>query len=107
MHPKSERTVAVVEDYRAGYVPASHVAANVAELLQYVPPRHLRFLDSVVVTNASGLDREYAASPTTWGVRLGHCLGMYYRAVAAKSSRRTTPAYIVLFVDNILNRHVN
>jgi hypothetical protein len=103
MASRSGDATTVVEDYKGDYVPTSDVAASVAELLNYVPPHYLRRLDRVVLTNASGLTPQHAARPTTWaGVRMGQTLGGYYRAVGPR--RR---AYIELFIDNIIDRHVN
>jgi hypothetical protein len=61
-----------------------------------------------VLTNASGLDPAAARELTAWsGVRVGQCLGLYHPVIPGYGGRASTPAWIEIFLDNVLDRHVN
>jgi hypothetical protein len=94
--------VKIVEAYR-NWVPPVNAAKTVARLVAGVPGRHLAGLESIILTNSSGL-RHSRRREKTWAntrkVRVVDCRGLYRQAWKGQ------PACIELFVDNIVKgRH--
>jgi hypothetical protein len=91
------QTLQVVEQYRDWEPPISLVPV-VQSLLFTLPPRYLLGLKTVVLTNASGLNRTRRRSKTRSRqrkVKVVDVLGLYHPA------RRENPPWIELFIDNI------
>ncbi len=91
--------VNVVESYR-DWAPPIAVGPVVRRLLKGTPSRFQIALGSVVLTNASGLSHDRRRRKTGsrgHKVAIRDCLGLYHR------ERRGEPAWIELFLDNILS----
>jgi len=105
VHPASAKKRAVIvppdveiaERYR-DWSPPRGVSEGVTRLLDSAPEQIIWGLDTVVLTNASGLshsERRRTLRSRNQNVRLSDCLGLYHR------SRGGGPASIELFIDNI------
>lgn len=90
--------VEIVENYR-GWEPPLDVEAVVQRLLSRLPEHYLYGLRSVVLTYAGGMSRERRRKKTgsrRKKVAIVRCRGLYH------PKWRNEPAWIELFVDNIL-----
>ena len=99
VHERMAKTpVKFVEAYR-NWAPPVKAAKIVARLVAGVPERHLAGLESIILTNSSGLAHSRRRKKT-WAdnrkVRIVDCRGLYHQAWKGQ------PAFIELFVDNIL-----
>jgi hypothetical protein len=98
--PAAEPSTEVTEFYR-DYTPQVDATAVTRLLLCYVPPGYLRGLRRIVLTNASGLSHDRKRMKT-WSrqrkTRVAEALGAYYQAW------ENDPAWIQIFVDNILSQ---
>lgn len=84
------------------YNPPIDVQPVVTRLLSSIPEGYLAGLSTVIITNASGLPRKRRRFKSREGKRkvpIKSCLGLYYEEWEG------TPAYIDLFVDNILSEY--
>jgi len=89
----------IVSQYR-DYAPPFEVEPIVARMLESVPSKYMLGLGEIVLTNASGLPRRLRRSVTKSRKRkasIAKARGLYYAAWQGR------PAWIELFVDNILN----
>jgi hypothetical protein len=88
----------IVESYR-DFEPPANFRHDVETLLRYVPPKYLVGLKTIVLTNRAGLTRD-KRKQKVWSrnrmVRLADALGSY------SSARRSSPATVWLYVDNIV-----
>lgn len=88
----------IVESYRE-FEPPSGFRRTIETLLQYVPPKYLIGLKSVVLTNRAGLTRN-KRKQKVWSrnrkVRLAEALGSY------SHSSKSSPSTVWLYVDNIV-----
>jgi hypothetical protein len=100
----SESTSPTVVESYGDFQPPMNFRRTVETLLQYVPPKYLVGLKTIVLTNQAGLTSK-KRKQRTWSrnrkVRLAECLGSYHRA--SKSS----PATIWLYVDNIVESGIS
>ncbi len=95
---QSERSgPAIVESYK-DFEPPRDFKHSVETLLSYVPPKYLRGLKAVVLTNRAGLARN-RRSQKVWSrnrkVRLTEAYGSYSRP------QKSSPALVWLYVDKI------
>jgi hypothetical protein len=89
--------VKVEERYRDWSPPVS-VAHAVTQMIEGVPERFTAGMDSIILTNASGLnhsDRRSKVTAAGHKVRIAESGGLYHQAWKGK------PAWIELFIDNI------
>ncbi|PYT49374.1 MAG: hypothetical protein DMG44_10905 [Acidobacteria bacterium] len=95
MHPGPEIIVAF-----QNYTPPFDAERAVRRMLRDVPPKFLRGLHTIVLTNVSALSRK-ERDRKTWGrrrVALGKALGYY------SQEWRGEPAHITILVDNLERR---
>jgi hypothetical protein len=92
-------TPQVIENYR-DFKPPVQLRVQIEQLLHAVPPKYLVGLKTVLLTNRSALTREQRrqkVSGRKGKYALAEARGAYYR------STKTSPAYVLLLVDNILS----
>lgn len=95
--PSKRQNVKVVEQYR-DWTPVVQITPVVERLLRTLPQRYLAGIRTVVVSNASGLNRARRRSVTRSRkrkVKIVESRGLYHQAHGGD------PAWIELFVDNI------
>lgn len=98
--PADGSAVKIIENYR-GWQPPFDAAAVTRRLLDRLPRRHLIGLDAVVLTCAARMSRRRRRRKTRSRGRkvpIVRCLGLYHQ------KWRGDPAWIELFVDNIVAR---
>jgi hypothetical protein len=94
---ETTRGPAIVESYR-DFEPPSNFRRLIETLLLYVPPKHLIGLQTIVLTNRSGLTRDKRRQKV-WSrnrkILLADASGSYSRAT------KSSPATVSLYVDNL------
>src|ERR1700687_2258312 len=94
---ETTRGPAIVESYR-DFEPPSNFRRLIETLLLYVPPKHLIGLQTIVLTNRSGLTRAKRRQKV-WSrnrkILLADASGFYSRAT------KSSPATVWLYVDNL------
>ena len=96
--PKQESISPNIVEWYRDFEPPANFRQTIETLLQYVPPKHLVGLKTIVLTNRAGLTRDHRKKKV-WSrnhkIRLADALGSYSHA--SKSSDAT----VWLYVDNI------
>jgi len=93
--------VEIREVYRT-YAPPAWVRPTVERILDQIPDKFITGLKTVVLTEASGLSRHRRRAKTTSRrkkVRIREAWGLYHQ------KSKGEPAWIELFVDNIVHWH--
>jgi hypothetical protein len=87
----------LIQEVYKDYTPSVNVKKIVKILLEYVPPEDLAYLQSIVLTNTAALSRERKRQRSSSGASIPLLGGL------CTQTWKGQPAYIEIFVDNILN----
>ncbi len=90
--------MSLIKEAYKGYTPQINVTKTIEILLEYVPPEDLAHLHSIVLTNTAVLSGGRKRKRSSSGSYLTQVLGRYHHGWKGQ------PAYIEIFVDNILKR---
>ncbi len=88
----------LVEDAYKDFTPSVNVKKTVQILLEYVPREDTAHLQSIILTNTAALSRGRRRQKSSSGASIPFVAGLYHR------TWKGNPAYIEIFVDNILSR---
>ncbi len=93
----------IKESYK-DYKPPVNIIEVIQTLIRYVPHKYLTGLKTIVLTNSTGLSRNRRRSKTLSRrrkVQISGSLGLYHQ------QWKETPAWIEIFVDNVVNTWPN